>query len=250
MHRAIVVITALLFAAAAGRAQSTGKPPRGRELDKLVERILAADDTDDAAHREREAMLAEVRSVAPLAPRDVDKWKQKIAKLWRKGRTLEKSGDNLFFADGRGRYIVGGETRKPTGLLIAMHGGGQGSGDAGPAAAAYGPAASRFGWVMIAPEVLERTECGWTDAGTEEFVLGLVDAALRTWKVDADQVYFAGHSMGGYGSWTLGGHHADRVAAIAPSAGAPTPIRERSGGPVRERTGGPIVDIIEGVIPS
>ena len=70
----------------------------------------------------------------------------------------------------------------------------------------------------------------------------LVDSALRTFKIDPDHVYLVGHSMGGYGSWMLGGHHADRLAAIAPSAGAATPIRERRGGPV--------VAIQEGVLPS
>ena len=95
---------------------------------------------------------------------------------------------------------------------------------------------------MIAPQALEATEHGWTDSGTEEFVLDLVDGALRTWKIDPDRVYFVGHSMGGYGSWTLGAHHADRVAAVAPSAGAPTPILDRA-------TNKP-VDIVEGVIPS
>jgi len=95
---------------------------------------------------------------------------------------------------------------------------------------------------MVAPQALEATEHGWTDSGTEEFVLDLVDAALRTWKIDTDRVFFVGHSMGGYGSWTLGGHHADRVAAIAPSAGAPTPIQSSATSP--------IIDIQEGVIPS
>jgi hypothetical protein len=94
---------------------------------------------------------------------------------------------------------------------------------------------------MIAPEVLEKTEHGWTDSGTEEFVLQLVDAALRTWKIDRDRVFFSGHSMGGYGTWTLGAHHADRVAALAASAGAPTPIKDANG---------QFTDIAPGVIPS
>ena len=47
--------------------------------------------------------------------------------------------------------------------------------------------------------------------------------------------------MGGYGSWTLGGHHADRIAAAAPSAGAPTPVY----GP-----DGDIIEIDAGVVPS
>jgi pimeloyl-ACP methyl ester carboxylesterase len=202
-----------------------------------------------AGHAARQQVLARLAELPALDERQVDAWRKKIAKLWSKAPKLEKSGDNWFWAadkkhglDRRGRYVVGGETQHPKGLLIAMHGGGAGAGDAGSAASAYGAAASKFGWLMIAPEVLEKTEHGWTDSGSEEFVLDLVDAALRTWKIDPNRVYFAGHSMGGYGSWMLGAHHADRVAAIAPSAGAPTPIMDRPGGDV--------TDIIEGVIPS
>jgi hypothetical protein len=47
--------------------------------------------------------------------------------------------------------------------------------------------------------------------------------------------------MGGYGSWTLGAHHADRVAALAPSAGAPSPLLGSDG---------LALDVVEGVIPS
>jgi pimeloyl-ACP methyl ester carboxylesterase len=219
------------------------KPPSRRELDKLVEEVVLLDLQTAEGRERQEEILQRTALVPPLRARDVKTWQKKIAKAWEEGRTLEGPGDHWFWPEEkRGRYIVGGETKKPNGLAITMHGGGVGSGDAGAAASAYGSALSALGLVMVAPEVLEKTELGWTDSGTEEFVLGLVDAALRTWKIDPARVYFVGHSMGGYGSWSLGAHHADRAAAIAPSAGAPTPIRERRGGP--------IVDLVEGVIPS
>jgi hypothetical protein len=47
--------------------------------------------------------------------------------------------------------------------------------------------------------------------------------------------------MGGYGTWTLGAHHADRVAALAASAGAPTPTMGSDG---------KFTDIAPGVIPN
>ncbi|MCB9887804.1 MAG: alpha/beta hydrolase [Planctomycetes bacterium] len=246
IHSSSFVLVALSLPVAAIAQQ---KPPSGRELDQLVASYVSQDARSDEGQRERAAILARLQTVPPLDARAVAAWTKKIDKLLGKGATLQKSGDNWFWpADkktgqpDRGRYIVGGETKKPKGLLIAMHGGGVGSADAGGAASSYGPAASHFDWVMIAPQALQATERGWTDSGTEEFVLDLVDAALRTWKLDPDKVFFAGHSMGGYGSWTLGAHHADRLAAIAPSAGAPTPIQSKPGGP--------IIDIAEGVIPS
>lgn len=243
-HRRCVATLSLLAATAVAQVA-----PSARDQDRLVAEYLAADGTTDAGHERRTTILAALASVPPLSPRDLAGWRQKITKLWRKGRKLEAGGDHWWWpADARdkgprrGRYIVGGRTNAPKGLAINMHGGGIGQGDAGGAAAGYDSALSASGLLMIAPEVLEKTECGWTDSGTEEFVLELVDAALRTWKIDPDRVYLVGHSMGGYGSWSLGGHHADRIAAIAPSAGAPTPIRET--------VGGPIVDIQSGVIPS
>ena len=47
-------------------------------------------------------------------------------------------------------------------------------------------------------------------------------AAKRTFKVDPNRIYLTGHSMGGYGSWTLGSHHADVFGGVAAYAGAPT----------------------------
>lgn len=238
-----------LFCLLLGAAVSAQKPMPAKDQELLVAQFLAADDRTAAGHAERTTVLRKLAAVPPLDKAQLAAWQGKLAKLQAKGRTLEKEGDQWFWpgdkkkgTQGRGRYIVGGETKKPKGLAIAMHGGGLGSGDAGPAAASYGPALTKLGMLMVAPQVLEATECGWTDSGSEEFVLDLVDAALRTWKLDPDRIYFVGHSMGGYGSWTLGAHHADRIAAIAPSAGAPTPIRS---GPV-----GPIIDVVEGVVPS
>lgn len=225
------------------------KPLTAKDLDQLVTTFLAADGKTAAGHAEQMAVIDRLAGLPPLDRSALATWQGKIKKLWSKGAELEKGGDHWFWPEDkkkqqlrRGRYIVGGELKKPKGLAINMHGGGLGSGDAGPAAAAYDAALTRLGWLMVAPQVLEATEHGWTDSGSEEFVLGLVDAALRTWKVDSNRVYFVGHSMGGYGSWTLGAHHADRIAAIAPCAGAPTAVRSAPGGP--------IIDIQEGVIPS
>ena len=211
---------------------------------KTVEAYFAADAWSKPGRAERSKLLADLTTLPALEAREVDKWKATCAKLWAKGQKLEKKNGQHFLWEKpaeRGLYIVGGEEQKPKGLLIAMHGGGAGSGDAWSSHGAYQAAASGLGWLMICPEVLEKTEHGWTDSGSEEFVLQLVDAARRTWKIDANHVFFSGHSMGGYGTWTLGAHHADRVAALAASAGAPTPITGPSG---------KYEDIESGVIPS
>lgn len=226
-----------------GAGASQDRPPSRRETTELVRSFLQLDGkTSDGRQAQRE-ILARLESVPGLRARDVRDWRKTLEKEHRRLRTLEDGNRNFWWPDEeRGLYMVGGETRRPRGILIAMHGGGAGSGDAASAHGHYAPAAAELGWVCISPEVLEKTERGWTDSGTEEWVMDLVDAALRTWKVDPAHVYLAGHSMGGYGSWTLGAHHADRCAGLAPSAGAPTPILDRATGKV--------TDLVEGVIPN
>ena len=248
MHYRLLTVSMLACSIAIAQQQA----PTGKALDELVASYLDADAKTKVGYLSQQEILLKIAAVPALDQRQLAAWQKKISKLWDKGNKLQKTGDNWYWPRNkqekkdkvpeRGRYIIGGQTKKPKGLAITMHGGGAGAGDAGSAAGAYQSDLNKLGLLMIAPEVLEKTECGWTDSGTEEMVLDLVDDALRTFAIDPDCVYFVGHSMGGYGSWTLGGHHADRVAAVAPSAGAPTPIRARQGGP--------IVDIHEGVVPS
>lgn len=219
------------------------KPP-AKDPKPVLEALFAAERYGGGLKAIDKA-VRELEAFALATPASIQEWSTKLVKLWSKGAELErKSGQHYLWEKGKekkGLYLIGGETGNPKALLIAMHGGGAGSGDAGSARGAFDGATSKLDWLLICPEVLEKTEHGWTDSGTEEFVLQLVDAALRTWKIDRDHVYFSGHSMGGFGTWTLGAHHADRVAGLAASAGAPTPI---FGGD------GSVTDIAPGVIPN
>ena len=235
---ALLLTLSLLTPAAQGEA------PQGKALDALVAEYLALDGRDPKAHVRQAEIFAQLETVPALDAKAAKKWRGKLAKLWSKGETLEKkSGRHFLWEDGdeeRGLYIVGGDSKRPKGLFIGMHGGGAGSGDAWSSHGSFSSAAAKMDWVAIFPQVLEKTEHGWTDSGTEEFVLELVERARRTWKIDPNRVYFGGHSMGGYGTWTLGAHHADVVAALTPSAGAPTPVL----------SAGKVVDIDYGVIPN
>jgi pimeloyl-ACP methyl ester carboxylesterase len=211
------------------------------DLDKLAAQYFEA----DGARRAEILREIEPADAIPLA--DVPKWRAKLLKLAaQSGRRLKKSGTEYWYDEKtkRGKYMVAGAGGKG-GLVIALHGGGQGAGDAGEAHGTFAPIASKHGCICIAPEVLEKTERGWTTSGTEEFLLELIEAAKRTWKtIPHDRVYMVGHSMGGYGSWTVGAHHADLFAGLGPYAGAPTPYTV-DGQPYTEVTG-----IQEGVIPN
>ncbi|MFT5291649.1 MAG: putative esterase [Planctomycetota bacterium] len=219
------------------------RAPSVRQQKKIVEEFLKQDGWTSVGRQRRESLLTELMLVPPLGERQQKSWIKTIGKLWSKGPQLEKSSGRAYLweEEERGLYIVGGNMSNPKGLLIAMHGGGVGSGDAGPAASSWARPANAHDLLLIAPQVLEKTERGWTDSGTEEFVMQLIERACRTWDIDPERVYLAGHSMGGYGSWTLGAHHADRVAGLAPSAGAPTAWTGPSG---------KLEGIVEGVIPN
>ncbi len=239
-HRCL--ISTLLIFLCTSAALTAQRPPSSSEIGKLIKRWNQLAPRDAKDQKEAATILTRLDEGPPLTKRQAQDWRKKIVKSWKKGRKIEKKGRNYFWEkEKRGLYYVGGKTKKPKGLLIGLHGGGKGSGDAGSSFGMYQSAANKLGWVLVCPEVLVKSEHGWTTDGTEEFVLDLVNAALRTWKIDRDHVYFAGHSMGGYGSWTMGAHHADRLAALAPSAGAPTPLKNQ-----KEE----IIGIIEGVIPN
>jgi pimeloyl-ACP methyl ester carboxylesterase len=230
-------LAALLALAPPTPALVAPQAPGPKQVDALVQRYFALDGRDEAAFEERRTILAQLDALPPLTPAQEKSWRGELGKLASKSgpRLADDSGRHWFWPEdkkgksGKGLYIVGGDTKKPKGLLIGMHGGGAGAGDAWSAHGSLNSAAAGLDWLAIFPEVLEKTERGWTDSGTEEFVVDLIEAALRTWRIDRDRVYLSGHSMGGYGSWTIGAHHADLVAAIAPSAGAPTPIMNSAG---------------------
>ena len=246
--RPLLALLACLLAvplpARAQAAREAGRALSTREQETLVDAFLALDPHDPQSWSEEERILAQLAALPfPNALR-MKKWSKHIDKWRRKSapKLPEKAGEYFDFEEPqRGRYFLAGELKHPEALFVGMHGGGVGSGDAGSAHNSYKQAIGERDWLGIFPEVLEKTECGWTDSGTEEWVLSLVARALDTWEIDPNRVYFGGHSMGGYGSWVLGAHHADRVAALLPSAGAPSPVYGSNG---------KVISMQKGVVPN
>lgn len=216
--------------------------PKSDKLAALVREVMEADHP-----RRMELVLdADQRFVSldSLSERARTKLRDEMLKTaGRTGPRLKKSGMNYFYDEEKklGKYIVEGKPGKA--LFIGLHGGGLGSGDAGSMASAMGGG----GWWWIFPEVLKKTEHGWTDSGTEEFVLELVEAAKRSGNVDPNRIYVSGHSMGGYGSWMFASRHSDVFAGGAAYAGAPTVIRStRNASDDLQNIDG----VIEGVLPN
>ena len=57
----------------------------------------------------------------------------------------------------------------------------------------------------------------------ERDVLDVIQEIRREYAIDEDRIYLMGHSMGGYGTWSISVNHPDLFAAIAPIAGGGTP---------------------------
>jgi predicted peptidase len=61
-------------------------------------------------------------------------------------------------------------------------------------------------------------------ASAERDVIDVINEMKRDFSIDDDRVYLMGHSMGGYGSWSIAVDNPDLFAAIGPIAGGGTPF--------------------------
>ncbi len=71
---------------------------------------------------------------------------------------------------------------------------------------------------VVAPTNRRRFGFDWQDWGRRD-ALEVLEQVQKRYRIDPDRIYLTGHSMGGHGVWHVGLHHADRFAAMAPSAG-------------------------------
>ena len=77
---------------------------------------------------------------------------------------------------------------------------------------------SRDSAFIVAPTNRRRFGFDWQDWGRLD-ALEVLEQCNRNYRIDPNRVYLVGHSMGGHGTWHVGSTHADRFAAIVPSAG-------------------------------
>lgn len=213
---ALVLLAPIAWAQDAGVAE-----PRKLTRDEkkaAKEAIKAAFQAGDDA--ELQAALATTQAFPPLTKSDL-RWAQKQVLLgMRVGtRVAEKVKGSIKvkgFDNVEGHYFLSGSKgKKKTPFLVALHGGGPGVGDGKQIAGLFGggPCLSVF------PTVMEKTGTAWNTDREERYVLKLIEECKRTFDIDTNRIYVAGHSMGGFGSWSIGCHHADRFAAVQPAAG-------------------------------
>jgi polyhydroxybutyrate depolymerase len=118
-------------------------------------------------------------------------------------------------------------------VVIVLHGGG-GNAEGAVRMTGFSAKADREGFVVVYPNGTGRLKtrlltwnsgncCGWAmDKNVDDvgFIRALIDELVKTRAVDPKRVYVTGMSNGGMMTYRLGCELSDKIAAIAPVAGA------------------------------
>ena len=101
-------------------------------------------------------------------------------------------------------------------LMLFLHGAGERGDDLGKVQV-HGPprlaAEKKFPFILVSPQCPADT---WWEPVS---LTALLDEVCEKYKVDEDRVYVTGLSMGGFGTFSLVAHSANRFAAVAPICG-------------------------------
>ncbi|MBL8234724.1 MAG: prolyl oligopeptidase family serine peptidase [Bryobacterales bacterium] len=117
------------------------------------------------------------------------------------------------------------DAAKPASLVVALHGMG---GDENSmfdlyAAGLIKREAEKRGFFVVAPK--GRGPASMYRGDAEKDVLAVIGEVRRDYAIDAERIYVMGHSMGGFGSWSIAMNHPDLFAALGPVAGGGNPSR-------------------------
>ncbi|MBI3651007.1 MAG: prolyl oligopeptidase family serine peptidase [Acidobacteria bacterium] len=108
-------------------------------------------------------------------------------------------------------------------LIIALHGMG---GDENSyfdlyLQGAFKVEAEKRGYIVACPK--GREPASMYTGAAERDVLDVLEEVRRAYRIDAERIYMTGHSMGGFGTWSIAINHPDLFAALAPVAGGGNP---------------------------
>jgi predicted esterase len=116
------------------------------------------------------------------------------------------------------------DAKKKWPMVVALHGmgGDENSFFAGYDKGAIRRVAEERGYIVVCPK--GRSPYSMYLATAERDVIDVINEMKRDFSIDDDRVYLMGHSMGGYGSWSIAANNPNIFAAIGPIAGGGTPF--------------------------
>lgn len=112
------------------------------------------------------------------------------------------------------------DSKKPVPLIVALHYGGEVTPfyGRGMIDALVGPALENLGAVIVAPDSLAGS---WATESNAQAVVWLARSILKSYAIDPKKVLLTGFSMGGQGTWSIGGRNQTLFTAAIPVAGNP-----------------------------
>jgi predicted esterase len=115
------------------------------------------------------------------------------------------------------------EPQKKWPLIVALHGmgGNENSFFDGYAKGSLKEEAEKRGYLIVCPK--GRGPADMYLGNAQKDVFDSLAHVRQLYNVDPDRIYLMGHSMGGYGSWTIANAQPDLFAAIAPFSGGGIP---------------------------
>ena len=110
-------------------------------------------------------------------------------------------------------------------LLLFLHGAGE-RGDDLEKVKVHGPpkliaAGKEFPFLVVSPQ------CPNNHSWRPDELSALLDEIVEKYKVDKDQIFVTGLSMGGFGTWSLAAYSPERFAALIPICGGGDPNTAR-----------------------
>ncbi|QJW99051.1 alpha/beta hydrolase-fold protein [Frigoriglobus tundricola] len=160
-------------------------------------------------------VLALIGTAVPLAAGDKQPPGKLEAKRFEKEVKVRVEMDYLLYLP---KGYESGDKKWP--LVLFLHGGGETGTDL-EKVKIHGPpkmvaAGTEFPFILVSPQT---RRFGWDPTTLH----ALLDEVTATYRVNKDQVYVTGMSMGGMGTWALAASKPDRFAAIVPICGGGNP---------------------------
>jgi hypothetical protein len=181
---------------------------------------LAREYLTKSSRRERDEVLGKAGKLGAIPDRPMKGLVKDLFRIARSGPKSEGKGlSTAKYPKFPGKYYLSGAGGGKKGIFIGLHGGESGIGDGRTAQSQWGSATGK-GLIGVFPTAhLPGKPFTWFSPDVERCVLEIVAELKRTYRIDTNRIYVAGHSLGGSGAFHIGPRHADIFAAISPNAG-------------------------------